>query len=115
MLLPDTLIDPVFCLLVNFNFFIMKTNYFRNVIAILAILFAIGAPFILRASEKNINFIELGYYNPIAGNPSPCFLAVQCSTSGWTVCTASYAGNTYQAFGKPYFADTICSIFLYRL
>ena len=90
----------------------MKTNYFKIIMPIMAILFAIMGSFSSKASENKSDAYVTGYISPQW--QYMCSLSVGCSSTGFQVCTATYGGISYQAFGKSSPWDTVCSIFLYK-
>lgn len=83
----------------------MKTNYFKIVMPVIAVIFAIGGSFATFASEKSTQTSVIGYVSYFTS----CDIAVACGTLG-PVCTATVGGNVYQAFGKFSINDTACPI-----
>jgi len=91
----------------------MKTNYFKIVMPTVAILLAIGSSLATHASEKSTLVIKTGYISPIGG--WPCSISTLCSSTGTSICTATYQAIKYQAYGKASQGDTVCEIFLFKL
>ena len=94
----------------------MKTKIFKIVLPLIAIVFAIGGSFVSHASEKNVNAPVTAYINPIPLPPTgPCSVAVTCSNIvSPVVCSATYLGDTYQAYSKANPMDNFCLIVRYR-
>lgn len=89
----------------------MKTNFFKIVMSVITVIFAVSESFITRASEKNTRQIIFGYVPSING--FPCTVPVACG-NGFSVCTGLVGGLPSQAFGKFHPSDTSCPIFLFR-
>ena len=90
----------------------MKTIFFKIIIPITVIIFAIYNSFASNISEKNIDLILSGYIIPI-GN-TICQNITTCSSMNPTLCSVVYQGQTYQVYGKQSPSDTVCDIPLYR-
>jgi len=90
----------------------MKTNYFKMIMPIMAILFAIAGSFSSKASENKTDTYVTGYISPQW--QQMCSISVGCANSGFQACTATYGGITYQAYGKSSPWDTVCFIFRYQ-
>lgn len=75
-----------------------------------AIIFAICSSFVLHASEEKTDLLVPGYIPA----PYPCNISISCSDIVGPICTVVIGGTAFQAFGKEFPADNVCSVVVYR-
>lgn len=100
---------------IHFKFFIMKTIFFKTVMPLLAILFAVVSSFTVHASEMKTQQTIPGYATTNAARP--CEITIICSNNPQNpVCIVIIGSVVYQVFGRVTISVPVpCTIILYRV
>jgi hypothetical protein len=88
----------------------MKTKFLKIGMPIAIFALAIMGAYASQKTESESFVPQVGWID----SPSPCSIAVECSTDFGPVCTMLHDGQIKQAFGKENLNDATCSKELYR-
>ena len=92
----------------------MKNKIFKTIILGFVILLSIAGSFITNASEKKNSQILVSYITPEEKGVVPCSIAVCCQDLvSDVICTGTYQGVNYRAYGKINSTDVTCPMARY--